>query len=126
MSVPNSNAVVISRDSKADVLSSSIHETVISECKEVVILSEASESCVDELSSNIHPSSTIKIWMPNERSVAEDTDDDSDNRNILIVSDQTFTDSDQALPVLSSGLVSQEVVQTMILDTPQDKHQSTL
>ncbi|XP_071548456.1 uncharacterized protein [Panulirus ornatus] len=126
VSVPNSNAVVISRDSKADVLSSSIHETVISECKEVVILSEASESCVDELSSNIHPSSTIKIWMPNERSVAEDTDDDSDNRNILIVSDQTFTDSDQTLPVLSSGLVSQEVVQTMILDTPQDKHQSTL
>lgn len=123
--VPSSSKVVISKDSKADVLSSNIHETAISECKEVVILSEASESCGDEFSSNIHPSSTIKIWMPSERSVAEDTDDGS-NRNILIVSDQTFTDSDQTLPVLSSRLVTQEVAQTMILNRPQDKLQSDL
>ncbi|XP_037781522.1 uncharacterized protein LOC119577920 [Penaeus monodon] len=110
-----SNSVVMAKENQAEILSTQLHETVM-------IINEASDNSNEVLSDSIHQSSAIKIWVPRDDPVAGDTQNDSGSRtNILIVSDESFSDSAQALTVLGSQVVSPHVVQTMVLNRSKNQ-----
>lgn len=113
--VVSNNAIMLSKDSSTDLMASRIHETVISECNDVVILNESAQSTDDESCNFINPSPAINIWMSTNGSVADNTINDT-GANILIVSEQPLTEVGKALPMLSAGMVS-PVVERM-LNTP--------
>lgn len=112
--VVSTGAIMLSKDSNADVLAASIHESVIRDCSEVVIIDKNTKS--NEFNSGIDPSSAINIWMSGEGSVTDDPNND-ERTNVLIVSEQTITEAAKTLPMLSSGIVS-PVVETIMLNTP--------
>lgn len=69
--VVSTDAIMLSKDGNPDVLATGIHESIISDCNEVVILNKATKSNDDEFCSDIDPSSTINIWMSSEGSVVD-------------------------------------------------------
>ncbi|KAG0716944.1 Zinc finger protein 16 [Chionoecetes opilio] len=108
---PNSEALIITGEGNSEVLPI-IHEAV-RDCEEVVILAKVSDT--DEMSEEMHPQPTIKIWIPSEGTALERQDGEGDSTgDILIVSNQTFAETSQG-QVLDPEM-SPQVVHTMILE----------
>ncbi|KAK8383340.1 hypothetical protein O3P69_011663 [Scylla paramamosain] len=110
---PSGDALIISREGKAEVLPATIHDSAVADCEEVVILTKVSED-TGEIS---QPQSTIKIWIPSdERSELEQQDGEGSSRgDILIVSNPTFAETSQTQQVLDPE-ISPQAVHTMILE----------
>lgn len=112
---PSGDALIIAGEGKAEVLQTTIHDAAVRDCEEVVILTKVSED-TEEMSQEIHPQPTIKIWIPSERAELEQQDSQGDSRgDILIVSNSTFAETSQAGQVLDPEMGPQ-VVHTMILE----------
>ena len=109
------DALILARDGKAEVLPTTIHDSAVRGCDEVVILTKVSED-TDEMSQEMHPQPSIKIWIPSEGAELEQQDGGGDSRgDILIVSNHTFAETSQAGQVLDPELTPQGV-HTMILE----------
>lgn len=112
---PTSDALIIAGEGKTEVLPTTIHDAAVRDCEEVVILTKVSENS-NEMSQEIHPQPTIKIWIPSERADLEQQDDEDDSRgDILIVTNRSFAETSQVEQVLNPEMSSQ-VVHTMILE----------
>lgn len=117
VSITGDAHLVNSEDGIRGELTTSIGDSVNSECKDVVILNKFTEDN-SEMNNEINSSSTSNIiWMPGDGGVMENDGNLDGKTNIFIVSDETFPEADPSMPVLTSGLVS-PVVQTVILNTP--------
>lgn len=108
------SALIIAHKEEAEVLPATIAECAVRDCEEVVILTKVSEE-TEEISQEMHPQPTIKLWIPSENSELERQGIEGDGGgDILIVSSGTFTEAGPAEQVLDPEMGPQ-VVHTMIL-----------
>ncbi|XP_050704521.1 uncharacterized protein LOC126989465 isoform X2 [Eriocheir sinensis] len=109
------SALIIAGEERAEVLPATIAESAVRDCEEVVILTKVSEEA-EQISQELHPQPTIKLWIPSKRSELEQQGIESNGEgDILIVSSGAFTETSPAGQVLGTE-IGPQVVHTMILD----------
>lgn len=107
--------LIITGKERAEVLPATITESAVRDCEEVVILTKVSEDNED-ISQEMHPQPTIKLWIPSERSEVEQQGIEGGGEDdILIVSSGAFVEASPSGQVLEPGM-GHQVVHTMILD----------